>query len=494
MADQFYFGNDMQDLLLACMATYRSEFTVLGPLVKPEYMWGMNAARLAAAMQDFFKEEGIYPSLTGADGYLQEKYSRDKADIYEEVHEYIEGIKKIDTAEWKWVKKVTLKFCRERAYIIAIKKAAEMIKADKVPQGGFAKMFDEAHATGRDFADLGICFSDDVEKVVKEATDKTWGVKTGYMPLDAIWHNGWGPGWLVVVLAPPKSYKSTFCVNLALQIAKQGVNDNLVCPVFYYACEISAQLTALRGYSIVSGLDLDSMYKNPQNFINSTRKGLGRWFGESQEARQKNGLILMKSYAAKTATIADIRTHALTAAEAYGVTPRAIIIDHAETIKMSAANKETRASDYRSQADIYTDARALGHELQCVVIMPDRCNKETTQFAVPNMTSFQGSFEKAGVVDVAIGLCQTEPERTKNLIRYFVFMNRHGRQFDYFIGNIGENKFDMSMNEKPLNYAQALEDYETEEKRRRAEGRGGGRGMRKNYDILGKILGEPVEH
>jgi|SRR5271157_112537 len=495
MADAFYFGNEMQDLLLACMAAHRHEFAVLGTLVKPEYMWGMNAMRVAAAMQDFHTEEGLYPALQVADTYLQEKYSRDKADIYAEVHEYIENLKKLDTAEWKWVKKVTLKFCRERAYIVAIKKAADLLKADKVPEGGFAKMFDEAHATGRDFNDLGICFSDDVEKVVQEATDKTWGVKTGYKPLDAIWRNGWGPGWLVVPLAPPKSYKSTFVINLALQIAKQGTNEDLICPVFYYACEISAQLTALRGYSIVSGMELDKMYDNPQQFITSTRKGLGRWFGETDKARQKHGLILMKSYAAKTATIADIRTHALTAAEAYGVDPRAIIIDHAETIKTSAANKESKASDHRSQADIYSDARALGHELQCVVIMPDRCNKETTQLPVPNMTSFQGSFEKAGVVDVAIGLCQTEPERAKNIIRYFVFMNRHGRQFDYFSGNVGANKFDMSMDEKPLDYVRALEEYEAGEKERRGQ-RGGGRGMRRNYDMFhaGRLIGEPIEH
>lgn len=471
MADLFYFGNDMQDLLLACMTRHRSEFTVLAPLVKPEYMWGMNAMRVAGAIQDFHAEEGMWPSLTAIDGFLQEKFGRDKADIYAEVHEYIEKIAKLETTDWKWVKKVTTKFCRERAHIVAIKAAADMIKQDKVPEGGFAKMFDEAHAVGRDLSDLGISFTGDVEHIVLQATDKTWGIRTGYLWLDRIWRNGWGPGWLVVPLAPPKSYKSTFCTNLALSIAKKGTNAEM-CPIFYYACEISAELTALRGYSIVSGQALDSMYDDPAKFINATQKGIGQWFGNDTG---KYGQILLKSYPAKSATIQDIRSHALAAIEAFGIRPRVIVIDHAETIKVGKHNKDS--SDHRAQADIYTEARALGQELQCVVIMPDRCNKETVQQPTPNMTSFQGSFEKAGVVDVAIGLCQTDIERAQNAMRYFVFMNRHGRQYDYFAGKVAADRFLMSIDDE-LDYVQAVQDAEEAAKERKRGGRGNVRGER----------------
>jgi hypothetical protein len=103
--------------------------------------------------------------------------------------------------------------------------------------------------------------------------------------------------------------------------------------------------------------------------------------------------------------------------------------------------------------------------------MPDRCNKETVQQQVPNMTSFQGSFEKAGVVDVAIGLCQTDIERAKNVIRYFVFMNRHGRQYDYFVGKVGEDRFSMTIDEH-VDYVEAVEKSEAAAKESRGTGRG----------------------
>ena len=467
MADQFYFGNDMQDLLLACMLQMRSEFHVLGPLVKPEFMWGMDAMRVAAAMQDYHEEEGIYPGAVAVDNYLHEKYSRDKADIYVEAHDYIEKLKKIDITDWKWVKKVTIKFCKERALICAIKEAADMVRTNKVPEGGFTPMFDKAMSIGRDLSNLGLSFVADLEPIVLQATDKTWGIKTGYKFLDDIWRNGWGPGWLVVPLAPPKSYKSTFCINLALNIAKNGTNTDM-CPIFYYACEISAELTALRGYSIVAGVPLDSMYDDVPKFIAKAKRGLGQWFGTDNG---KYGQILMKSYAAKTATIADIRAHALAAIEAFGIRPRVIVIDHAETIKVSKGSEKDKASDHRSQADIYTEARALGQELGAVVIMPDRCNKETVQQQVPNMTSFQGSFEKAGIVDVAIGLCQTDTERIKNIMRYFIFMNRHGRQYDYFVGSVGADRFSMTIDEK-TDYEKAVEEAAEAAKERKRGFRG----------------------
>jgi len=148
--EQFYFGPDIQDLLLACMARKRIEFMVLAPLVKPNFMWGTSAMRVAAAMQDYRAEYGNYPGLTAVDGYLHEKYGREKKDLYNEAHDYIEKLKRIDIADWKLVKNLTLKFCKQRAIVFAIKKAADMIKTNEVPPGGFSKMFDEAMQLGSD--------------------------------------------------------------------------------------------------------------------------------------------------------------------------------------------------------------------------------------------------------------------------------------------------------------------------------------------------------
>jgi hypothetical protein len=123
--------------------------------------------------------------------------------------------------------------------------------------------------------------------------------------------------------------------------------------------------------------------------------------------------------------------------------PKAIIIDYAETVRPDSVDK--KAPDWRQQADIYTQARAIGSELGCCIIMPDRCTRETVGKQVPSMKSFQGSFEKAGIVDAAIGLCSTDREYHQNRIRYFVFLNRHGEAYKHYDGSVDPSRMRMTV-------------------------------------------------
>jgi len=473
MADQFYFDEQMQDLLLACVCNHAPAFSVVGSLVLPEYFWGVSATKACAAIQDFKAERGDYPTLRALKGYLKELYGRDKADLYEEAEKYITKLQGINTRNFKWVRDTTVQFCRERALIVAIRKSADLVKAGKVPEGGFAPWFDQAIRVGTDINDLGLLLADDIDAIVDRLTTVGYGVKTGYQKLDDNWYNGWCPGWLVVPIAPPKSYKSTFCINLALNMVKGGGNREPV-PIFYYACEIAGDLTAARAYCVVSGTSMGEMYKNPQTFKDITKKRFQRYYSNQDGSA---GNMLIKTFPAKTASIADIRTHVLAASDFYQAKPRVIVIDHAETVRPGKRSKDY--SDWRSQADIYTEARALAAETESVVIMPDRVNKEAAHRAVPDKTSFQGAFEKAGIVDVAIGLCQTPEERIGNIIRYIVCVNRHGKEWGYYQGKVADDHFTMSVDEV-LNYEQEMQ--KAAERQKRITGERGGFGQRKKGD------------
>lgn len=467
--DQFYFGNETQDMLLACMCRAPAKFAVIGPLVKPEYMWGLAATRALAYMQDYHAEYGHYPTLTYLDTYIQRQCGREKAELYNECRDYIHKLTKVNTRDSEAMAKTVIEFCRERALMVAIRQGAEQIRTKQVPDGGFSPVFDECMRIGKDIEDIGFDYWNDADSIIDKLTEKSWGVRSGYPLLDSQWINGWGPGWLVVPLAPPKSYKSTFCVNLALNMTRKGVNSTPV-PVFYYPCEISAELTCARGYCYQAGMNMDDMHHKTETFRAAMHKRMDKDFTDPEK---QAGNWLVKAFPSKVAGISDIRSHALNAIEAFGVRPKVIFIDHAETIRPSKRVKD--ASDHRQQADIYTEARALGQELQCVVVMPDRCNKETVQHPVPNMTSFQGAFQKAGEVDVAIGLCQTPEERCKNQLRYFVFLNRHGPQFGYYRGKVEEDRFHLHLDTE-LKYEEELARMEAEAGKGRGDRSNRGRG------------------
>jgi hypothetical protein len=461
--NRFPFGYEGQDLLLACMCRAPEFFAGIGPLVKPEYMWGLASTQVCGYMQDLRNEYGHYPTFDYLDLYIQRQCGREKEARYNECHDYLKKLREIDTRDAKGMAREVGHFCRYRAVLIAVRLVVQQMKDDKVPDN-VVPMFEEALRVGADTSEVGVCYWDEMPDVVRELTAKNWGIRTGYQLLDEVWINGWGPGWLIVPLAPPKGMKSMFAMNLALNMCRRTARPHPV-PVFYYACELSAQLTCARGYCLQAGLNMKEMHASPGRFIAQATERMNRDF---DDPKGRAGQILVKGFASKTASIADIKAHALASSERFAIKPRVIVIDHAETIKPAKRVKD--ASDHRQQADIYTEARAMGEELGACVIMPDRCNRETVNHAVPNMTSFQGAFQKAGEVDVAIGLCQTIDESHDGEVRYFIFLNRHGKQYDYFKGRVETDRFTMRV-DKALDYALEMERWEEERERKRGDRR-----------------------
>jgi hypothetical protein len=230
------------------------------------------------------------------------------------------------------------------------------------------------------------------------------------------------------------THNTTFAINLALKMASdQAINAD----VLYYACEIKQEEAAMRAIYNLTGKTEAEMWEGVEKFKMSARSAVDEkmW-----------GNFFFKSFPAKTTTIAQIRTHAKQVIRTFGLKPKALFIDYADTVKPNTSNKNI--PDWRQQADIYTEARAIGDELGCCVVMPDRCNKETVGRKVPSVASFQGSFEKGGVVDAAIGLCATDAEYKQNKMRFFVFLNRHGPQNQQYIGTVNRDKYQITIDKK----------------------------------------------
>lgn len=228
------------------------------------------------------------------------------------------------------------------------------------------------------------------------------------------------------------THNTAFCINLALNMVGPAIGHD----VLYYSCEISQELAAIRAMTNITGKNFDYLWGNPEKFKAAVRSSMTQTIAAN---------LLFKDFAAKSATISQIKAHAKMAIKQFGLKPRAIIIDYAETVK-SAETKNIK--DYQQQYDVYTDARAMGKELGCVVIMPDRCNRETVGLAVPNMTSFAGFFGKGGVVDVAIGLCASDAEFVQNVLRFFIFINRHGAAMQHFRGEVSPDVMQIRINEE----------------------------------------------
>lgn len=429
----FKYTEEYQDLFLSCLVTRSAEFDFLTNELKAEYLTGVQATLAAKCLLDYRKAYSRYPSWA----VLRELAAREVAKLgdrdVEAAHTYIDKIRQLPTEDWEHVRDNIASFLRERACIVALQKCVKLLQEDKVPDGGIAPLLEEAWRVGENLNDLGVVFHADIDTVVAKVTQVDYGIFTGYPMLDRIWRNGWGPGWLIALLAPPKRFKTTVSLNLACNMVSPAIGGDVI----YYACEIDQELAMVRAMCRIAGIKQDYMYENPGKFSQDVKDAM-----RSSVA----GNLLFKSFPAKSAKISDIRAHAKTAVKQLGLKPKAIYIDYAETVAPDDVAKND--PEYRRSAAVYTGARALGQELGCCVVMPDRCNRETTDAPVPNMTSFQGAFEKAGIVDVAIGLCSTEEEYRQNLLREFVFLNRHGPAFQHFRGPVDPTSYRVEINEE----------------------------------------------
>jgi replicative DNA helicase len=438
MFEKWNFGTDFQDLLLASIIQKPEKFMHNVGTLNSAYFYGVERIAAARALFAYWRKNHKFPATNALCQVVYDSIVR-TPDAKEEnnIIKYVDKLRDMDTANADCVVEHVVAFARERALLIAIEKSHEFLVAGETPPGGYGKMFQDALKIGQNLEDVGYRLKsgedNDINRMIDKVTAKQYGTPTGFADLDTIWPFGWGPGWLVSILAPPKRYKTAFCINLAMNIIEEYNS-----PVIYYPCEISQELAALRCLCNLTGQPTDELFRNRESFRALAHKVADEHFKST---------LLIKGFPARSATIGgEIRSHALTAASRFNLKPKAIIIDFAETVKAGSTTKTT--SEWRAQGEIYVEARALGAELGCPVIMPDRCNKETVGKRVPSMKSFQGSFEKAGIVDVAIGLCASDDEYVANQIRYFVFLNRHGAAYQHYRGTIVPTTMRMTIDER----------------------------------------------
>lgn len=433
--EKFNFGPDYQDALLASLIQYPEEFTKYHAILRASFFTGTQRVATARAVFDFWREHGLTPQWDIITQVVFDAIARTSEEKDEDsIMAYIYKLRDRDCSDYKALAKRVVMWAKRRAIWAAIEHASVKFNAGEEPEDGFIPLFTEALRVGEDVQDLGYLIgpdSPDIPKVIDEYTQRGYSVSSGYDLLDQIMPSkGFEPGWLIAILAPPKRYKTTFCINLAMNMAAMGE------PVFYYPCEITQRLAAIRTLCRLTNRPVSDIFADSKAFTNLAMR----------EARELMGApVLIKGYASKAATISGtIRSHALNSIQQIKMKPKAVFIDFAETV--SPTNHDPKSmSDHRAQSQIYTEARALASELECPVFLPDRCNKETVDKAVPSMTSFQGSFEKAGIVDMGIGLCGTDQEVLDHFIRYFVFLFRHGEAGQHFRGNITPNTYMMSV-------------------------------------------------
>lgn len=447
----FNFNTEFERQILAALIAEPDKFYCRGDLLQPEYFSGVPAILTMRCLVKYQRQYSRLPTWATLRQLLTDAAEDTSVDV-NNLQEFVTQLAAQPTGDTDFIVDRVVQFCRERATINAVRKVAQSLRDGGLPEEGFTKWFEDALAIGENLDDLGYVLHHSVDSVVDKVMAPSFGVRTGWPQFDNIWRTGWAPGWLIVPLAPPKRYKTTVSINLALNVAGFSVGEDVI----YYACEISQEEAAIRAFCNLSGLNQDFMYDSAAAYKEAVKTAISQKIA---------GNLIFKHFPIGTASMGDLRAHTRLLRKQLGIQPRLIVIDYADTIRISDPSQPPHVQ----QASVYKEAIALGKESGAAVWMPDRCTADTVDKKVPDMRSFQGAFAKGGILDVAIGLCSTPAEYARNILRFFVFFNRYGPAGGYFQGSVDPELSRVSIGE-PIPYNP---DEEEEERPRRRGGNGG---------------------
>jgi replicative DNA helicase len=301
------------------------------------------------------------------------------------------------------VQALVVEFGKQQAMVNAVLEAAEHI--EKGERDKVLPLVTDALLTGEDVLDVGVDYTADVgERLDSYAEEKKEVVPTVIKDLDRAMNGGCSRGELFVVLAPPKRGKSTTLVNIGYgPLTMINPATNVGYNVAYYSCEMNAKKIARRFDDRLA--EEDFKYK-------STNRALYRERLIDRTKKFIKGRLFIKSYPTRTASVTTLRSH-LSLLAARDFKPDLVIVDYADIMK-----PERRLGEMRhEQAGIYEDLRTLAGEYNCVVWTASQAIRSAVGKDSLDIGDFAEAFEKAAIVDGAIGFCQSKDERIEGECR-----------------------------------------------------------------------------
>jgi replicative DNA helicase len=403
------FGDEFQQHILAVAARHPGFVIRFRTALDHEYFVSDLHRQIAKALLEHVDEFRELPTKVTLLESI--KHTTDD-ETFEHICAESEKLWKRDIKDAEAVSAKAIEFGKQQAMVNAVLDAANEIDKGNRQIAG---LIHTAELVGEDLMNIGIDWIEDVEeraefyKHAKEVALEHL-IPTGLTHLDELMGGGLGRQELGVVLAPPKRGKTTSLVNIGFGAVMRGYN------VLHYSCEIQKKKVAARYddrlASFLPPPEKESMPTitrkvNVEKFANRLKSMMAK------HKKEKWGKLVIQSYPTRTATATKIRAHA-TLMQSRGLKPDLIIVDYADIMRAERRLGEMR----HEQAGIYEDLRAIGGEFDCAVWTASQAKQSALEKENLKLNDFAEAFEKAAIVDAAIGFCQTFDEKVQEVCRF----------------------------------------------------------------------------
>lgn len=330
----------------------------------------------------------------------------------EQIEETVAKLYQESVTDADAVKDKVVEFGKTQAAINAVLESAEDL--EKGDRSHILERIQESLLVGEDILDIGTDYLNTMPERDQwyslDNHDDREVIPTGIYHLDMALGGGLGRGELGVVLAPPKRGKTTVLINFGFGAMMSTLGFNVV----HYSHEIveERQYKVSRRYDDrLAGKFVKLKYQDPAKYAQIVQDRAGKFL---------NGRLFVKSYPTRTASVSTLRNH-LTLLISRGFKPDLIIADYADIMKPDRRLGEMR----HEQAGIYEALRGLAGEFDAALWTGSQTPRGALEKEVITLGDFAEAFEKAAIVDAAVGLCQTEDEKLASRCRLFLCGLRH---------------------------------------------------------------------
>lgn len=409
MADAYNFGPGFQEKILAMLWRDPQFYTIYQECVRPRYFEREVHIDLARIITEFYEKYEITPtkeSMVEEVRALTEK-SRIKKELEADYINALSNMATIDLTDEAYVREKVVQFGRKQALTEAI-----MASVEDVQRGvNFDQVEDrinKATKVGEDIGDFGTFYFDTIEERMKGYdTVETEKIATGNKSMDKVMAGGLGRGELGIVIAPPGKGKTLSLINFAASGKLNGYN------VVHFTLEMSEDRVTQRYDSHYVNRDKAYIKDNRANIVKSL----------TMLAQAVDGELIVKEYPTRTASVATMKSYLTSLRVTHGMEPDLVVVDYPDLMKPSRQYNERRTE----LELLYEELRGMAQELNCAVWGASQTNRGALSKEVVTIADLAESFGKAAVADFMVALSQTEKEKERGELRYFIAKSRNGQ-------------------------------------------------------------------
>jgi len=232
---------------------------------------------------------------------------------------------------------------------------------------------------------------------------------TGLAGMDTMMRGALRAGELCSILAPKKTGKTIWLLNIAVSLMQLGFH------VLYYTLEMYPKDIARRMISILTGVPTNQLPQEPTAEMIRAVDALHEY--------TPGQLVVKELLPGPDTTVAVVESHALQVMQTTGV-PHVIVCDYADLL----APSDRRLQEWNALYEIYQHSRALARRLGVPFITAQQTNAGGFNAPILSASHQSGSTKKSFVVEYLWGIEQSPEDYQLSRCTLRLLDSRHARK------------------------------------------------------------------